>query len=227
MKAICSLSGGMDSATAMVAGLFSYSKIYAVGFSYGAKHNSYENEMARRFCSHYKILFQLIDLSQVMKSFSSNLLKSGGEIPEGHYQEENMSLTVVPGRNLIFASILAGLAESLGAQAIIMGVHQGDHNIYPDCRPEFVRSLSETIALSSDKKVKIWTPFANQSKGDILKFGLQHEVPYHLTRTCYKDQEISCGRCGSCVERLLAFDELKATDPIDYEDREFYKKTGE
>ena len=129
-----------------------------------------------------------------------------------------MSLTVVPGRNLIFSSILASIAESHGYQGIALAVHSGDHAIYPDCRPEFINNLYETVLCSSDGKVDdIWCPFIYADKTEILKVGHEIGVPYQYTRTCYKDQEFSCGRCGSCTERLEAFDAIGKRDPIIYQ----------
>jgi 7-cyano-7-deazaguanine synthase len=191
---------------------------------YGSKHNAYERQAAIRIIQHYvdrygedRVIPNFFDLSEVFKPFQSNLLQSGGEIPEGHYEDESMKKTVVPGRNLIIASILAGLAESVGAEEIALGVHSGDHHIYPDCRPEFVASLYETVAYSSDGKVAVKAPFEKMMKADILRLGFTFEVPYYMTRTCYKDQEKSCGKCGSCRERLEAFIEVSEEDPIEYD----------
>jgi 7-cyano-7-deazaguanine synthase len=217
MKAIVSLSGGMDSATVLAWCLKEYDEVEAIGFTYGSKHNEFENKMAEKIASHYGVKFTLINLQEVMKNFKSNLLISGGDIPEGHYESDNMALTVVPGRNLIFSSILAGYAESTGADVIALGAHQGDHAIYPDCRKEFIESLTSTILLSSDTKVDVVAPFIRGNKISILKWGLENNVPYQLTRTCYKHQEISCGKCGSCQERLEAFELNNVKDPIPYE----------
>ena len=103
---------------------------------------------------------------------------------------------------------MAGLAESVGAESIALGVHSGDHHIYPDCRPEFVSALHQVVHASSDGEVSIITPLLHLDKTGILEIGyeLQPNVPYHLTRTCYKDQPLSCGKCGSCSERLEAFE---------------------
>jgi 7-cyano-7-deazaguanine synthase len=127
---------------------------------------------------------------------------------------------VVPARNLIFASILAGYAESIDAGIISLGVHGGDHHVYPDCRPAFISSLNSTVMWATDCKVRVDAPFLYNSKAEILRIGLDLKkvtVPYHLTRTCYKDQVMSCGKCGSCVERLEAFAEVGMIDPIKYE----------
>jgi len=222
MKIVLSLSGGMDSGTMLGYYLAKGHEVFPVNFTYGSKHNLYEKECANKLCKHYGIdMFPSINLGFIGDMFTSDLLKSGGDIPEGHYEDKNMKATVVPGRNLIFASILAGYAESINATHIALGVHAGDHLIYLDCRPEFIESLKTTINKSSDGKVGVLAPFMNIDKTRILKIGceLQEEfvVPYQLTRTCYKDQEDSCGRCSSCVERLEAFDSLGKIDPIKYQ----------
>lgn len=217
---VIALSGGLDSAT-LLAILFDQSyhqidNIKCVGFEYGSKHNKYEIEAAKKIAKHYDVEYNLIDLRNVGKLLKSNLLLSGGEIPEGHYNDSTMAQTVVPGRNLMFASILAGYAESIGFNKIALGVHKGDHEIYPDCRKEFVKALDTCIYLSTDKSVDVYTPLIDMDKIEIVQEGLYLEVPYHLTRTCYCDQEKSCGVCGSCVERLEAFKNNNVDDPIEY-----------
>ena len=116
-----------------------------------------------------------------------------------------MKLTVVPGRNTIFASIMMGLAESLGASVIALGIHQGDHAIYPDCRREFYKAMGHAILLGTDDRVELVAPFIDTDKTGIAKWGLEHNVPYHLTRTCYTDEPDPCGKCGACIERAEAF----------------------
>jgi 7-cyano-7-deazaguanine synthase len=220
------LSGGMDSATLLGLLLGQGYSVHCCVFYYGSKHNKWENRAAENIIDFYQnkdkpVFGYPMDISKVMKGVQSNLLLSGGEIPEGHYASENMKKTVVPGRNLIMASIMAGLAESVGAEKVALGVHSGDHFIYPDCRTEFIKALDTTIFLSSDRKVEITAPLANENKFSILQMGykLPIPVPYSLTRTCYKDQPISCGKCGSCNERLEAFEAMGIDDPIKYECR--------
>jgi len=220
---VMALSGGLDSATLLATLLRDGHVVHCCLFFYGSKHNQYELESANKVVNHYAALkypvtSHYFDISEVMKNFNSALMKSNSqEIPEGAYNDETMKLTVVPGRNLIFASIMAGLAESINANAIALGVHAGDHHIYPDCRPEFIKALDSVIYLSSDRKVEVICPFANIDKIGILQIGMSMNVPYHLTRTCYKDQVKSCGKCGSCTERLEAFATLGLIDPIQYE----------
>ena len=221
-KIVLGLSGGMDSATMLAIFLDRGYEVHACSFYYGSKHGKWEQQAAKEIIEHYKeigipIVHHLIDLSVAFKDFNSNLLLSGGEIPEGHYNDQSMSQTVVPGRNMIFSSIMAGLAESIEAEAIALGVHQGDHHIYPDCRKEFIKAFDSAIYLSSDRKIQVLTPLVDDTKTTLLLKGLKLHVPYRLTRTCYKDQELACGRCGSCRERLESFQNCGIPDPIQYE----------
>ncbi len=219
-KVVMGLSGGMDSSTMLAYLLNMGYEVYCLNFTYGSKHNKYEIKSAELIADHYKVPYRLIDLTAAFEGFKSNLLLSGGEIPEGHYTDETMSKTVVPGRNTIFASIMMGYAESVDAGKIALGVHQGDHAIYPDCRQDYVKALDTLVYLASDRKVEVIAPFLDTDKIGICRVGLDLNVPYELTRTCYKDQEKSCGVCGSCRERLEAFEENNIDDPIPYENQE-------
>lgn len=218
-KILVSLSGGMDSTTVLAEAIehVGGKNVVSVAFSYGSKHNKFENYAARAVADYYNVPFHLIDFSSVTREFESNLLQSGGDIPEGHYEEGSMSQTVVPGRNLIFISILTGLAWSKGLKEIWLGMHSGDHFIYPDCRPAFFHSMNAAVVTGSDEKVELVAPFLHGNKTTIIKRGLVLGVPYGLTRTCYKAQETACGKCGSCCERREAFQNNNIEDPIKYE----------
>jgi 7-cyano-7-deazaguanine synthase len=216
-RIVISLSGGMDSATLLAYYHDRGFKINTVFFDYGSKHNKYEKESAWKLANFYKVPIEPIDLSFIGNLFKSNLLEKGGEIPEGHYNDSSMSLTVVPGRNIIFLSILTGYAWSIGTDRIGIGVHSGDHAIYPDCRPHFIHSMWDAICYGTEDAVQLEAPFLDMDKYQILKTGVALKVPYELTRTCYKDQVLSCGKCGSCTERLEAFSRQGMKDPVPYE----------
>lgn len=222
-KIIVSLSGGMDSATVLAWALnlvnMDKKRVRAIGFNYGSKHNVLENEQALNLCHFYGVSFNLHDISPIMKNFNSALMRNGGPIPEGHYEAENMRQTVVPNRNMIMTSILVGIAESEGFNGVALGVHGGDHFIYPDCRPAFIQSLRYAILEATDQKVMLYTPFLHDDKIKILQYGKEWGVPYEHTRTCYTSNEIACGKCGSCQERLTAFSINGIEDPIRYESR--------
>jgi 7-cyano-7-deazaguanine synthase len=217
----------MDSTTMLACLLAEGYEIHAFSFYYGSKHNKYEKEAVEKIIEYYKernqnIHIHYVNLSEAFKEFESALLLTGEAIPEGHYEEDSMRKTVVPGRNMIFASIMAGYAESIGAEYVALGVHQGDHHIYPDCRREFIKAFDSAVYLSSGGTVSVLTPLIDDNKTSILVKGYslpesQPVVPYQLTRTCYKDQQDSCSKCGSCRERLEAFANINKIDPISYE----------
>lgn len=231
-KVVLSLSGGMDSGTLFAKALNDEHEVFPVHFHYPSKHNAYEYAAASHFIGYYRsVINDVLFLNSLhnfklgfFEGFRSNLLQGQGDIPEGHYEAESMSQTVVPGRNMIFASILAGYAESIGAQEVWLGVHAGDHAIYPDCRPAFISSMRMAISDATGEKVGLKAPFLYHNKTRILQEGIQLNVPYQYTRTCYKDQPIACGKCGSCQERLEAFRNIGMEDPIEYESREILPK---
>ena len=218
---VMGLSGGMDSATVLGYYANKNYKIYPLFFNYGSKHNKWELESAKNLAKYFETEYlKIVDLDFIGKLFKSNLLQGQGEIPEGHYEADNMSLTVVPGRNSIFISIMGGYAESVGARKVAVGTHMGDHSIYPDCRPIFISAINTMLQASTEEKVHIEAPIQNLDKTGILRMGynFNRKVPYQLTRTCYKDQEFSCGKCGSCSERLEAFKNIGIKDPIQYQE---------
>ena len=219
-KVVVSLSGGMDSTTLLCYCINEGFKIYPIIFKYGSKHNEYEITAALSICNKFSLTPKIVDLSYMNDLVKSNLLKSGGEIPEGHYEASSMEQTVVPGRNIIFIANMVGYAWTIGANFIAIGVHAGDHAIYSDCRPDFIKAMDVAVYFGSDGRVEILAPFQNLDKAGILDIGYNLDeirVPYEITRTCYKDEPISCGKCGSCVERLEAFDQVNKKDPITYE----------
>lgn len=218
MKVILGLSGGMDSATLCSYYLDKGYNVFPIQFEYGSKHNQYERQAAEKFVKHYGLSIKEISLDFIGELFKSNLLKGEGEIPESHYTDQSMSLTVVPARNIIFASIMAGYAWSIDADIVALGVHAGDHTIYEDCRAGFIAAMNAAIISGTGDRVRIEAPFQYMDKTGILLKGVELDTPYLYTRTCYKDQELSCGKCGSCIERLEAFNNIGINDPIKYKE---------
>lgn len=225
-RIICGLSGGMDSTTMVGKFLDDGNHVLTINFKYGSKHNFYEYEAQRKVFDFYKKKYtdfligspMELDLTHIFRNMSSNLLKTGGDIPEGHYTDSSMSLTVVPGRNSIFTMIMMGIAQTLNYDAVALGIHQGDHAIYPDCRKEYYEYLKKTVELATESTVTVLAPFIDIDKTKIIQEGMKFNAPYVLTRTCYKNQETSCGKCGSCVERLEAFRNNNIPDPIKYDE---------
>ena len=210
------LSGGMDSVT-----LLHYRKeriALAVSFDCGSNHNAREIDCARKQCEILGIEHLVISLEFMGKYFKSSLLEGADKIPEGHYADDNMKSTVVPFRNGIMLSIACGLAESRGLLHVMMANHGGDHAIYPDCRPEFVESMSDAMRSGTYDGVDILAEFTNITKSDIARLGKTLGVDYSMTYSCYKGGEKHCGKCGTCVERKEAMAEAGIEDPTVYED---------
>lgn len=208
-------SGGLDSTTLLHAERDRIA--LAVTFDYGSNHNAAETACARRQCEILGIEHLVIPLDFMSRYFESSLLSGAEDIPEGNYDDENMRSTVVPFRNGIILSIACGLAESRGLKHVLIANHGGDHAIYPDCRPEFVKAMGEAMRAGTYDGVDIIAPFTLISKGEIVKKGVELGVDYSATYSCYRGGEKHCGTCGTCRERMEAFAEAGAEDPVEYE----------
>ena len=215
-NSLIALSGGVDSTTL----LYEYREevACAVGFDYGSKHNARELAAAKAICHELEIPYLIIPLAFIGEYFRSDLLLSGGEMQLGDYSEENMSSTVVPFRNGIMLSILAGLAESRDLQQVLIANHFGDHAIYPDCRESFVKPMGEAITAGTSNGVKLVAPYTALTKAEIVARGTRLGVPYGKTYSCYQGGERHCGRCGTCRERHDAFVANGLEDPTLYEE---------
>lgn len=212
MRAVLIYSGGLDSSTL----LYEYrdSIELAVTFDYGSKHNAREISYAVENCKRLGIKHLVIPLGFIGQYFKSDLLLSGGDIPHGSYDDENMKSTVVPFRNGIMLSVAAGLAESYGLDTVLLANHAGDHAIYPDCRPEFVEAMDAAVHAGTYEGIRVVSPYCNITKRDIALRGKAIGMDYSLTYSCYEGGEKHCGKCGTCVERKEA---LEGFDPTEYE----------
>ena len=217
MKALVLLSGGMDSVTALHWAAREHEVIGAVSFDYGSKHNAKEIPMAAWHAAQLGVPHETITLDFVNRLFTSDLLQSGGDIPDGHYADENMKRTVVPFRNGIMLSIACGLAESRGAEALVIAAHGGDHAIYPDCREPFMQAMADAMQHGTYAGIKLLRPFIECDKTEIVRRGAALGVDFAHTWSCYKGSEIHCGQCGTCVERREAFIHAGVPDPTAYE----------
>ena len=216
MKVVVLVSGGMDSVTALYHAADKHEVVAGLSFDYGSKHNHKELPLAAWHCEQLGVLHQVVPLSFMDDLFESDLLKSGGEIPEGHYEAENMKQTVVPFRNGIMMSIAAGFAESIEAGGLVIAAHSGDHAIYPDCREDFMKPMAEAITAGTYADVKVLRPFIDQRKEDIVSRGSELGIDFSQTWSCYKGEELHCGKCGTCVERKEAFEIAGVEDPTVY-----------
>ena len=216
MKVVVLCSGGMDSVTALYWARAAHEVVAVASFDYGAKHNARELPFAAAHADKLHLRHEVLRLDFVNRLFASDLLKSGGDIPEGHYAAENMKQTVVPFRNAIMLSIACGLAESLGAEGLVIAAHTGDHTIYPDCREDFMQAMSEAMRLGTYAGVQLLRPFITMTKAQIAAEGSRLGVDFARTWSCYKGGAVHCGKCGTCVERREAFDKAGLADPTVY-----------
>lgn len=243
------VSGGMDSITLlyhlMVDG--PTDDVHVLSFDYGQRHVK-ELEFAEHHAAWWGLQHNVIDLSGITHLISNSALTSsppvpagvnattgkvvftsGIEVPDGHYAEESMKVTVVPNRNMMMLSIAAAVAVNEGAHRVAIGVHAGDHFIYPDCRPEFIQTANDAIVRGNigfgpfkDADLQdltappefIYAPFIDKTKTDIARMGNALRVDWTKTWSCYKGGDIHCGTCGTCVERKEALADFN--DPTEY-----------
>ena len=217
-KVVVIYSGGMDSFTLLNQVIADGYTVFPLTFNYGQKHVR-EIQAAREVCATLGLAHKVVDVSAINQLMLSSSLISDShiDVPEGHYEADNMKSTVVPNRNMILLSLAIGYAVDIGANKVFYGAHAGDHAIYPDCRPEFVKAMDAVARIANYEPVSIETPYLNASKGDILRRGLAMGLNYANTWTCYNGRGKACGKCGACNERLEAFAENNAVDPLEYE----------
>lgn len=215
-KVVVLVSGGMDSVAALYHAQIEHEVVGALSFDYGSKHNHKEIPFAAHHCSQLDVPHRVITLSFINELFASDLLQSGGAIPDGHYEELTMKQTVVPFRNGIMLSISGGYAESVEANGLVIAAHAGDHAIYPDCRETFMKAMGDAIRLGTYAEVKLLRPFISLTKANIAARGHELGVDFSKTWSCYKGQDIHCGTCGTCVERREAFEVAGLQDPTVY-----------
>ena len=223
-KTIVICSGGLDSVTLAHKIAAENQLIGLVSFNYGQRHKK-ELDFAAACADRLGTPHFLVDISQIGALLSGSALTDQIDVPEGHYQEESMKITVVPNRNAIMLSIAYGIAYAQKAEAVAAAFHGGDHFIYPDCRPDFVNAFEtmQNYALEGLSNIKLLTPFVHIKKSDIVAEGACLFVPFAQTWSCYKGEEKHCGRCGTCVERREAFDLSGISDPTDYIDADFWR----
>ena len=195
-------------------------ELIAISFDYGQRHRK-EVTFAEQIAGELNASWTLIDLHAAgLTSFltGSALTDDTVAVPDGHYADESMKLTVVPNRNAIMLSIACALAVTRDAGAVAFGAHAGDHFIYPDCRPEFVHAfeLMVNIAVEGLASIEILAPFLSMTKTDIVRLGDELRVPFERTWSCYRGGVSHCGTCGTCFERREAFAGAHVTDPTVY-----------
>lgn len=221
--AIAVLSGGMDSTVLAYLARGLYETVDLVSVDYGQRHRT-ELEYARGTAERLGSRHDVVDLTGVRALLSGSALTDDDvDVPHGHYASDNMASTVVPNRNATLISVAYMAAVARSADAVLVGVHAGDHFVYPDCRPGFVEELDRALATGNEGygTVKLLAPFVHNSKTDICRLGASLQVPWAETWSCYEGGQIHCGRCGTCVERREAFRDAEVADPTEYADKDF------
>ncbi|NET39849.1 MAG: 7-cyano-7-deazaguanine synthase QueC [Cyanothece sp. SIO1E1] len=221
-KAVIVLSGGLDSTTCMGVAQDQGYELYPITYHYGQRHNR-EVEQAKEVASYYQVKdHRIVNLSFLQEIGGSALTDEKIDVPKGG-EEDGIPVTYVPARNLIFLSLATAYAEVVGAEVIYIGVSAVDFSGYPDCRPEFIESMSKTIQLATkigtttEQSIRIETPLIQLSKAETIQLGMRLKVPYHLTTSCYQGDEQACGVCDSCRLRLKGFEEAGYSDPVPYQ----------
>lgn len=224
MKALVLFSGGIDSTTALALAINKYGKdrVIALSVSYGQKHDK-EIQAAIAVAEYYGVEHLFLDLRKIFTYSNCSLLKQSTEkIPEESYAKqisktngETPVSTYVPFRNGLFLSSAASIALSKDCEVIYYGAHADDFAgfAYPDCSPVFNRAMNEAIWEGSGHQLKIEAPFVNVSKAEVVRIGLELNVPYELTWSCYEGGEKPCGKCGTCIDRAAAFQANHVEDP--------------
>ena len=214
-KIIVVYSGGLDSFTLLNEAIRSGKDVSALSFDYGQKHKK-ELHFVEKFCAQDSIDSKIVDVSSIKELFQGSSLTDEIDIPKGHYEDDSMKSTVVPNRNMILISLALGYAVTKEAEEVWFGAHADDHAIYPDCRPEFVEKMDSVARIANYSPIAIKAPYITMSKTEILAIGLNMQLDYGLTWTCYEGKELACGTCGACHERLESFAANNVIDPIKY-----------
>lgn len=223
MKVFVLLSGGVDSATCLGLAVHQYGRenVAALSISYGQKHTK-ELESAKKLAAYYQVEFTYLDLAKIFAYSDCSLLQhSNKEIPKEAYVKQlekqggKPVSTYVPFRNGLFLSTAASIALSKGCSRIYYGAHSDDAagNAYPDCSSSFQEAMNQAITIGSGEQLSIEAPFVHWTKAEVVQRGLELNVPYELTWSCYEGQEKPCGRCGTCIDRAAAFEKNGISDP--------------
>ncbi len=224
VRAVCLLSGGLDSAVTAAIAKYQGYEVYALTFNYGQRHKR-EVESAKEIARWLGAVHKIFDID--LNQFGGSALTDKINVPEGKTIDEirdsdEIPVTYVPARNTIFLSIALAYAEVIDADAIFIGAHAIDYSGYPDCRPDYFDAFQRMANLATkqgveNRKIDIKTPLIELEKADIIRKGNDLKVPFEHTWSCYKGGDIPCGVCDSCVIRINGFKEAGLEDPLEYE----------
>ena len=204
----------MDSATLLYDLLAQGDDVDAIGVNYKQRHGK-ELDCAAELCRRNGVRWDVLDLSSLSGFLAgSSQSDPSVSVPFGKYDEPSMKLTVVPNRNMFMLAAAGAVAVARKADRLAYGAHAGDHTIYPDCRPEFVAAMGLAFGLCDWHPLQLVAPYLNMTKGEVCRRGLELNVPFESTWTCYVGGETPCGQCGACSERAEAFEFAGSRDPL-------------
>jgi len=219
MRTVAIVSGGMDSVTLAYLLKQQGDQLHLLSFDYGQRHRKEllyaEHCAARLGCG-----FDVITLHALANLITASALTGGADVPDGHYTEDSMRITVVPNRNAVMLALAFAVAVNEKADRVALAVHTGDHFIYPDCRPAFLDAFQamQNLATEGFGQPRLYAPFREMTKAEIVETGALINVPYQETWSCYKGGGLHCGVCGTCTERREAFELAEVPDPTEYAD---------
>lgn len=224
-RAVVLVSGGMDSATAVYEAIGRGYEPLFFHVSYGQRTAEKERECARRLADAVDAAdFLAVDADHLGEIGGSSLTDRDIEVEDADLESEDVPITYVPFRNANLLAMATAYAEARSATAVFIGAHSEDFSGYPDCRPAFFEAFQDVIEQGTkpESDIELQVPFAEGSKTDILRRGLELSVPYEHTWSCYRSAEPACGTCDACAYRLQAFERVGEHDPIPYESRPEY-----
>jgi 7-cyano-7-deazaguanine synthase len=219
-SAVVVVSGGLDSTTLAYHLIDGGYRLRLMSVDYGQRHRR-ELDFAVALARRLGVPQDVVDLRSVGRLLAGSALTDATvAVPDGHYTDASMRITVVPNRNALLLDVAVGVAAAHGASAVAFGAHHGDHAIYPDCREEFVAAFEHSARVATEGFVpegfRVLAPFLTWTKAEIVRRGAQLGVPFADTWSCYRGEAVHCGTCGTCTERREAFALAEVTDPTDY-----------
>lgn len=218
-RSLVLLSGGMDSTVALAREVKMTDRDHlpmALSVDYGQRHRT-ELASAVKVAAHFHVEHEILDLSGWGRLLPGSALTDHRvKVPHGHYAAPTMVQTIVPNRNATLLMAAAGVALANECHEVVIAVHAGDHTIYPDCRPEFITAINQALGLATEGRVQVRAPFLHATKTDIATESALYSAPVELSWSCYEGGERHCGRCGTCVERIEAFQDAGLFDPTMY-----------
>ncbi|PCR90910.1 7-cyano-7-deazaguanine synthase QueC [Natrinema ejinorense] len=224
-RAVVLLSGGMDSATAAAEARKQGYEIYCLHTSYGQRTENREHECARRLADHFDAAdFLRVETGHLSAIGASSLTDEELNVADADLESDEIPTSYVPFRNANLLSMAVAYAEANDCEAVFIGAHSEDFSGYPDCRPEFFEAFERVVDVGTkpETEIAIEAPFVEWSKTDIAEHGVELEVPYEHTWSCYRENEPACGTCDACAFRLQAFRNVGVRDPIEYAQRPSY-----